>query len=259
CRDSRGAPTFSVGVPFGVTPTPTAGMPTPAGGGGFAATATIAITASASDNGSVAFVDFFAGTNLVGSKTNSPYTITWTNVPVGSYVLIARATDNLGATNFSAPVNVSVRVPTPNFADNFAGRGLLTGYTNFVTGNNSNYTHEAGEPRHYAFATGTNSAWISWIAPESGTCTMDTAGSSFDTVMAVYTGIVVSNLTLVASNDDLPPTLQSQVLFNATAGATYQVVVDSYSTFTTPGPFNFHLSLPNSTPIISSQPQSTNV
>jgi len=38
----------------------------------------------------------------------APYFIQLTNVPTGSYTFTARATDNLGATGDSAPVNVSV-------------------------------------------------------------------------------------------------------------------------------------------------------
>src|SRR6185436_466361 len=219
-------------------------------------------TADPKDDGSIVLVEFFSGTTLIGSRASSPYSVTYSNVPIGSYVLTARATDNLGATNTSAPVNVSTHPPTPNFADNFANRGILGGYTNFVLGTNTTYTHEPGEPmKHWMFASGTNSAWISWTAPDSGTCTMDTAGSSFDTVMAVYTGTAVSALSLVASNDDSIFGLQSQVTFSAVAGNTYQVVVDSYGNFSaaSAGTINFHQSLPNLTPVITSQPKSTNV
>src|SRR5439155_12193450 len=156
------------------------------------------------------------------------------------------------------PVNISVIVPTPTFTDNFANRMLITGYTNFAVGTNINYTHEAGEHIHYGGTTGTKSGWISWLAPDSGVCTMDTAGSSFDTVMAVYTGTVLSTLSLVASNDDSVLGVQSQVSFNAVAGTTYQVAVDGFSP-TDNGTINFHLNLPNLNPIITSQPQSTNV
>ena len=58
---------------------------------------------------------------------------------------------------------------------------------------------------------GTNSAWVSWSAPDSGICTMSTTTNGltgvsnlFDTVLAVYTGNVVSNLAWIASNDDDP-------------------------------------------------------
>src|SRR4030095_7758471 len=61
----------------------------------FGAPATIVITATATDaDGSVSQVDFYSGTDFLGSDTSSPYSVTWTNVPVGGYLLNARAIDN---------------------------------------------------------------------------------------------------------------------------------------------------------------------
>ena len=85
---------------------------------------------------------------------------------------------------------------------------------------------------------------------------MDTMGSSFDTVLAVYTGTVLSNLTRLASNDDLDAqTLQSRVTFGATAGQTYQIAVDGYNSASA-GAIVFRLNLPNPFPVILTPPQS---
>src|SRR5205823_10506666 len=189
-----GASAISAPVSISVNSPPTVSITSPPNGSGFATPANIVITASATDNGSVALVEFFASGSFLGSRTNSPYTITWTNVPIGSYSIVARATDNQGLTNSSSPVNITVHLPTANFADNFANRGQISAKTNFVRGTNTTYTREPGEPNHWQFASGTNSAWISWTAPDSATYSMDTQGSSFDTVMAVYTGDVLTNL-----------------------------------------------------------------
>src|SRR5438477_196412 len=94
--------------------------------------------------------------------------------PLIAMVLLPGWSSSLaGPIGFSAPVSVSIYQPTANFADNFAARGVLSGYTNFVFGNNSFYTREKGEPAHDG-AFGTNSAWISWTAPDSGLCTIST-------------------------------------------------------------------------------------
>src|SRR5207247_170504 len=71
------------------------------------------------------------------------------------------------------------------------------------------------------------SVWWSWTAPSAGTATISTAGSSFDTLLGVFTGSSVSALTLVAQNDDAGggPTT-SLVTFNAVSGTTYKIVVD---------------------------------
>jgi uncharacterized protein (TIGR03437 family) len=49
-------------------------------------------------------VDFFANGSLVGTDTASGYSYVWTNVPHGVYNVIAKATDNSGASTTSASV-----------------------------------------------------------------------------------------------------------------------------------------------------------
>ena len=69
----------------------------------------IALSANASDSdGAVAKVDYFQGANKLGTAVTAPYSVTWSNVAVGSYTLTAVATDNNGGTNTSAPVHVTV-------------------------------------------------------------------------------------------------------------------------------------------------------
>jgi hypothetical protein len=86
-------------------------------------------------------------------------------------------------------------------------------------------TKDPGEP-DIAGNPGGKSVWWQWPAPVSGPITISTDGSSFDTLLGVFTGISMSNLVLVASNDDAHGTLQSEVAFNAVEGTNYQIVVD---------------------------------
>src|SRR5262245_10309814 len=85
--------------------------------------------------------------------------------------------------------------------DAFANRTTLSGSTNFVSASNVGATREDAEPQH-AGTVGGSSVWWSWIAPTSGTYTVSTKGSSFDTLLAVYVGNALGNLSPVASNDD---------------------------------------------------------
>lgn len=110
--------------------------------------------------------------------------------------------------------------------DAFMNRIELTGLVVALTGNNAYATKENGEPRH-AGEEGGRSIWWTWVCPTEGEVTIDTTGSSFDTLLAVYTGNSVSNLSWVASNDD-DIALQSKVTFFGTPGATYQIAVDGY-------------------------------
>ena len=58
----------------------------------------IAIAATASDpDGSVATVEFYAGSTYLGQDTTAPYTFTWTSVADGCYTIVARAIDDQSA------------------------------------------------------------------------------------------------------------------------------------------------------------------
>lgn len=56
-------------------------------------------------------VEFYQGSTLIGTSTTSPYTTTWSNVPAGTYALIARAISDKGDTADSPPVSVSIDAP----------------------------------------------------------------------------------------------------------------------------------------------------
>jgi alpha-tubulin suppressor-like RCC1 family protein len=83
---------------------------TPASNAVCQAVANIAMTVTASDaNGYVAKVGYYyAGTNLIGESTISPFSMVWSNVAAGTYSLTAKATDDGGAMTTSSPVSVAV-------------------------------------------------------------------------------------------------------------------------------------------------------
>ncbi|HEY3325340.1 MAG TPA: S8 family serine peptidase [Planctomycetota bacterium] len=103
--------------------------------------------------------------------------------------------------------------------DNFVSAIAINRTPFRVSGINVSASKEAGEPNHAQTAGGT-SVWWSWIAPTSGKVRLSTSGSSFSTLVAVYTGSSVTQLTEVASGatDTLP------VLVNS--GTTYYIAVD---------------------------------
>jgi predicted phage tail protein len=88
---------------------PAVSLSAPANGATFTAPASITVSATASDSdGTIARVDFYQGPTLIGTDTTSPYSITWSNVPAGSYTLTARAVDNSGGTTASTARTVTV-------------------------------------------------------------------------------------------------------------------------------------------------------
>ncbi len=89
--------------------TPTVSLSAPANNASYTAPAAVTLTASAADqDGSVSKVEFYQGTTLLGTSTASPYTYVWSGVSAGTYSLIAKVFDDLGATANSSAVNISV-------------------------------------------------------------------------------------------------------------------------------------------------------
>jgi hypothetical protein len=117
-----------------------------------------------------------------------------------------------------------------------------------VTGNNVGATKESGEPDHAGLAGG-HSVWWTWVAPDNGVVTIDTAGSlitgtslPLDTTLAVYTGVSVDTLETQAYNDDASATLvTSKVSFSVHKNQIYRIAVDGYSAVT--GSIVINLSL----------------
>ncbi len=89
---------------------PTVNINTPADNSTFVAPASIEVSASAADSdGTISKVEYYNGTKLLGTSTTSPYTFTWLNTAAGSYVITARAYDNINAVTTSALVNLLVK------------------------------------------------------------------------------------------------------------------------------------------------------
>ena len=132
--------------------------------------------------------------------------------------------------------NSNLVVPDPPANDNFANAQGIADCSGSVNGTNVGATKESGEINHLSTTNdpnggGTRSIWYQWQAPASGSVTFDTSGSTFDTVLGVYTGNAVNSLTVIGQSDDVVPgTLRtSSVTFNAVGGTTYKIAVDGYN------------------------------
>jgi RHS repeat-associated protein len=110
--DNQGTTTISAAVALIVNTLPTVSISSPASGAAFSAPATITLAATAADaDGTIAKVDFYQGTTLLGTSTAAPYSFSWTNVAGGSYSLTAVATDDRGGTSTSAAVSITANAP----------------------------------------------------------------------------------------------------------------------------------------------------
>ena len=109
--DDRGGSRTSAVVQISVNARPTVRLTSPPENASFPAPATVTLVADARDpDGSVRMVEFFANAVSLGAVTNTPFSLTWTNVAVGNYALTARATDDRGGVSTSAVVHITVNV-----------------------------------------------------------------------------------------------------------------------------------------------------
>lgn len=126
---------------------PVVSLTAPTNGATFTAPASITISATASDSdGSISKVEFFNGSQLLGTDNSSPYSYNWSNVPAGSYSVKAITTDNSGATATSTTANITVTNQSPSFdlliqAENYSNMGgvSLEPTTDTGTGQNVAY------------------------------------------------------------------------------------------------------------------------
>lgn len=103
----------------------------PSAGTAYVSGPAIALTADASTgNGSIAAVEFYAGSQLLKTDAVAPYTAVWYDAPVGDYALTAVATDIYGFSNISATVHISVAPGNGNLVDN---PGFESGIANWAT------------------------------------------------------------------------------------------------------------------------------
>jgi hypothetical protein len=138
------------------------------------------------------------------------------------------AVDGYNAASGNITLHVNLTTVTTPVNDSFANRTLISGTSATMTGTNVGATKESGEPNPVGNSGG-KSVWWTWTAPSSGSVQIDTIGSSFDTILGVYTGSTVSSLTTIASDDDSGGNYTSKVTFNAVAGTAYQIAVDGYN------------------------------
>jgi uncharacterized repeat protein (TIGR02543 family) len=117
----------------------------------------------------------------------------------------------------------------PPVNDNFAAASVITtdaGSTNVTTAMAS---AEPEEPAHYGGAP-RHTLWWTFIPLTNGTLVVDTEGSSFDTVLALYTGSSLATLQKLASNDSAgDDVLHSRIEWMLVGGTTYHIALDGYS------------------------------
>lgn len=112
--------------------------------------------------------------------------------------------------------------------DNFANAGIITGASGSVATANTLATAEANDP--VIDGGSGKTLWWRWTADSNGIARFNTFNSNFNTVLAVYQGSSLADLTQLTFNDNSGVSLNSSVAFFTNAGADYYILVDGMYT-----------------------------
>lgn len=115
--------------------------------------------------------------------------------------------------------------------DQFSAAVTVTGSSGQSSGITIGAGKETLEPNHAGVAGGA-SIWYRWTAANTGWVSVNTNGSGFDTVLAVYSGTTLNNLSLIAADNNSGTTGASLITFYAQAGQTYLIAIDGVNAAT---------------------------
>jgi serralysin len=122
--------------------------------------------------------------------------------------------------------------------DDFADARVALGHQTQDTGG---ATVEAGEPLNCDGHVYEATVWYDLESAGPLAVAVDTRGSDFDTVLAVYTGNSIGSLSMVDCNDDISAAdFDSEVEFVAQPGVTYRIQVGGWEGQT--GPLDLYVS-----------------
>lgn len=182
---------------------------------------------------SVTFVPETAGTPYwvqisgFGGTDSGPYTLNYPSPAVADGVLFARGR--------------SVGYISQVANDLLMQAQVLGVGTTQTTGDTEPAEIEPGEVRGANSGTSPSTSvhstvWFRWVAPSGSSATITTVGSDFDTYLTIFqakSGVVepvflVTDLEIVASDDDGGGSRTSSVTFTPTSGRTYFVQISGY-------------------------------
>ena len=195
---------------------PTVSITAPANNATFTEGTTVTIKANASPgkDRSIAKVEFYNGTALLGEDTTAPYEYSWANVVVGNYTITAKATDNQAASATSAAITVKI-TKKDGGGD---GNGNCNGIPQYVAGTsyglNAEVQNEGDKFKcnvpgwcssnaAWAYAPGTGAHWQdAWS--KTGKCGSGTGGTS-------------PKVSITSPSNGSTYTAGSSIVINATA------------------------------------------
>ena len=173
------------------------------------------VLSAAASGGPLTWQWVLNGVNIPG-ETNSTFVIPSAQpLRSGNYQVVA-ANEAASALSALAPVIVETPTTIPETNNSFATRASINPLLGSVSDSNYLAAVQAG---------GGNSIWFTWHANFTGTLSLSTQGSDFDTLLTVYTGTSLSKLKVVAADSESGGFHTSLVTFNVTSNTDYQIQV----------------------------------
>ena len=163
--------------------------------------------------------------------TNFPATV---DLFIGENIVTMWAVDHADQTSEWRRVSVMLS-PVLSTNDLFVDRLMLDPAANARADLTIDATKETREPAHAGNGGGA-SIWYEFAADRSGVLLLNTLGSDFDTLLAVYVSTnlppampTVTNLMEVASSDDVPGGVgYSELTVTVEAGRNYFIAIDGF-------------------------------
>lgn len=195
----------------------------------FSAGQSIALAASASDSdGSIAKVEFLVDSSVIGTKTASPYTMSWSGAAIGTHILAARATDNQGAPTTSAAISIVVNAssaPTVSLAMPRANQIFAAGATIHLAAKAADAGATIARVEFYAGSTliGTVTAPpynFAWAGVSAGSYVLTAKVIDSQTASATSSGVPVQVITPTLTITSPAP--------NASIAADFVLVTGTY-------------------------------
>ena len=118
----------------------------------------------------------------------------------GAYTVVAKNTCASTDQPIVASLPIEVLEGSAPTNDNFSSARALEGVKGSLSLNTGGTTIEGGEPDHGCYGP-YGSAWFSFTAATAGSLRLDSTGSTFDNLLAVYTGASLGGLTRIGFGD----------------------------------------------------------
>jgi hypothetical protein len=110
---------------------PSVVITSPLPGEKFDPNATVNIVATVTPADRITKIEFYAGSTLLGKRSDPPFSFSWAKVAGGTYTIVAKAFDRSGTVYASTPLTIKVGNPTLYRALNLGGPSVRVGDVDF--------------------------------------------------------------------------------------------------------------------------------